>query len=73
MLDDWDKILSDVALEETKDEFEDEWWCRECEYGPMNKEDGKCQRCGAKSNQYFKDEIDGWEDPDVDKEVDEVY
>ena len=72
-MDDWDKILSDVALEETRDEFEDEWWCRECEYGPMNKEDGKCQRCGAKNNQYVRDELDGWEDPDIDVEVEEIF
>ena len=34
-MDEWDKILSDVALEETKDEFHDEWWCMVCEHGPM--------------------------------------
>ena len=56
----------------TKDEFQDEWWCRECEYGPMEEKDNKCHRSGAKNNQYFKDEVDGWEDPDIDKEVEEI-
>ena len=42
-MDDWDKILSDVALEETKDEFQDEWWCRQCEHGPMNEKDDKTE------------------------------
>ena len=48
-LDDWDKILNDVALDETKEEYADEWFCSECEHGPMNEKDDKCTRCGAKS------------------------
>ena len=46
-MDDWDKILNDVALEETKEEYADEWWCRECEHGPMTEKEDKCSRCGA--------------------------
>jgi len=71
-MDEWDKILNDVALEETKDEYADEWFCLECEHGPMTEKEDKCSRCGAKNNQYFKDEVDGWEDPDIDKEVEEI-
>jgi len=72
-MDKWDKILSDVVLEETKDEYADEWFCLECEHGPMTENDDKCTRCGEKNSQYSHDETDGWEDPDIDIEVDEIF
>ena len=34
-MDDWDKISGDIDLEETKDTLADDWWCIECEHGPM--------------------------------------
>ena len=70
--DDIDKILSDAILEEEKLDHE-EWWCLECEHGPMNEKDDKCTRCGEKNSQYRHDETDGWEDEDIESEVEEIY
>ena len=72
-MDDWDKILSDVALEETKDEFQDEWWCIECEHGPMTEKEDKCSRCGTKSGKVYNNDSDGWEDEDIEAEVEEIF
>ena len=72
-MDDWDKILNDVALEETKEEYADEWWCRQCEHGPMNEKDDKCTRCREKNSQYSHDETDGWDDEDIESEVEEIF
>ena len=72
-MDEWDKILNDVALEETKDEYADEWFCESCEMGPMTEKEDKCTRCGAKSGKVYNDDSDGWDDSDIESEVDEVY
>ena len=72
-MDEWDKILNDVALEETKEEYADEWWCRECEHGPMTEKEDKCSRCGAKSGKVYNNDSDGWEDEDVESEVEEIF
>ena len=56
--DDIDKILSDAILEEEKLDHE-EWWCLECEHGPMTEKElsaddlleeweRKCKACGMK-------------------------
>ena len=36
-MDELDKILNDVAIEEEKLEVEDQedWYCQDCEHGPM--------------------------------------
>ena len=66
MTGDIDKILSDVALEEEKLDSldnQEEWWCTDCEHGPMIEKETKCSRCGAKSGKTYQDEeMDGWED-----------
>ena len=72
-MDEWDKILNDVALEETKDEYADEWFCMECEHGPMTEKEDKCSRCGAKSGKVYNDDSDGWEDEDIESEVEEIF
>jgi len=72
-MDEWDKILNDVALEETKDEYADEWFCLECEHGPMTEKEDKCSRCGAKSGKVYNDDSDGWEDEDIESEVEEIF
>ena len=72
-MDEWDKILSDVALEETKDELHDEWWCIECEHGPMTEKEDKCSRCGTKSGKVYNNDSDGWEDEDIESEVEEIF
>ena len=71
--DDIDKILSDAILEEEKLDHE-EWWCLECEHGPMNEKETKCSRCGAKNGKFYNDEeLTGWEDEDIESEVEEIY
>lgn len=31
------------------DEYDSgEWYCEACEHGPMDEEEAKCERCGAK-------------------------
>ena len=37
------------------DEESGEWFCSDCEYGPMDEEEAKCGRCGAR-HQNHKDE-----------------
>ncbi len=71
-MDEQDKILSDVALEETKDEYADEWWCTECEMGPMAEKEDKCTRCGARSGKIYDNDADGWEDEDEMEGVEEI-
>ena len=39
----------------------------------MEKED-KCSRCGAKSGKTYQDEeLTGWEDEDIESEVEEIW
>ena len=73
-----DEILSEINLEEektqVKEDYADEWWCMDCEHGPMDEKDDKCSRCGTKNSQYQSDEeITGWEDEDVESEVEEIW
>ena len=71
--DDIDKILSDAILEEEKLDHE-ERWCLECEHGPMTEKETKCSRCGAKNGKFYNDEeLTGWEDEDIESEVEEIY
>ena len=72
-MDDWDKILDNVELDETKEEYADEWFCSECEHGPMIEKEDKCSRCGAKSGKVYNNESDGWEDEDIESEVEEIF
>ena len=74
-MDELDKILNDVAIEEEKLEVEDQedWYCQDCEHGPMNEADDQCTRCGAKNSQYADQEITGWEDEDEMEGVEEIW
>ena len=50
------------------------WWCLECEHGPMTEKETKCSRCGAKNGKFYNDEeLTGWEDEDIESEVEEIY
>ena len=55
-MDELDNILTNIDLEEEKQDakgdYADEWWCMDCEHGPMDEKDNKCDRCGAKNSQY---------------------
>ena len=76
-MDELDNILSNIDLEEekneVKEEYVDDWYCMDCEHGPMNEEDDKCTRCGAKNSQYTEQKITGWEDEDIESEVEEIW
>jgi uncharacterized paraquat-inducible protein A len=72
-MDEWDKILNDVDLEETKEEYADEWWCHQCEMGPMAEKEDKCTRCGARRGKIYDNDADGWEEPYVEDEVEEIW
>ena len=72
-MEDLDKILGDIAQEEEKKDYVDEWWCMDCEHGPMDEKDDKCDRCGAKNSQYAEEEMTGWEDEDIESEVEEIW
>ena len=76
-MDDLDKILDSINLEEEKleveDEFVDDWYCMGCEHGPMTESDSHCTRCGAKNSQYAENEITGWEEEDEMAGIEEIY
>jgi rubrerythrin len=71
--DELDKILADIHHEE-ENGYADEWWCMDCEHGPMDEKDDKCTRCGKKNSQFHGEkELDGWEDEDIESEVEEIW
>tara|TARA_B100001057_G_scaffold456922_1_gene504772 strand:- start:1467 stop:1697 length:231 start_codon:yes stop_codon:yes gene_type:complete len=76
-MDELDNILSNIDLEEqkneVKEEYVDDWYCQDCEHGPMEEKEDKCSRCGAKNSQYAEEEITGWEDEDIESEVEEIW
>ena len=77
-MDELDNILSNIDLEEekneVKEEYVDDWYCMDCEHGPMMEKEDKCSRCGAKSGKTYQDEeLTGWEDEDIDSEVEEIF
>ena len=76
-MDKLDNILSNIDLEEekneVKEEYVDDWYCMDCEHGPMDEKDDKCTRCGKKNSQYADEEITGWEDEDIESEVEEIW
>ncbi len=54
-------------------QLHDEWWCIECEHGPMAEKEDRCSRCGAKSGKVYNNDSDGWEEPEVEDEVEEIW
>ena len=76
-MDELDNILSTIDLEEekneVKEEYVDDWYCMDCEHGPMNEADDECTRCGAKNSQFVDKEITGWEDEDEMEGVEEIW
>ena len=76
-MDELDNILSNIDLEEekneVKEEYVDDWYCQDCEHGPMDEKDDKCDRCGAKNSQFSEEEMTGWEDEDIESEVEEIW
>jgi uncharacterized paraquat-inducible protein A len=71
------EILSEIDLEEQKREIEDDiaedWYCDDCEHGPMEPKETHCSRCGMKHRYNQDDEITGWEDADIESEVEEIW
>ena len=74
-MDDLDNILTNIDLEEDKIETEvEDWYCDDCEHGPMMTSESHCTRCGAKHRFHKKEEeITGWEDEDIESEVEEIW
>ena len=76
MIDDLDNILNTIDLEEELEETEDtakDWYCNDCEHGPMMDSDTHCTRCGAKHGKTHPEEMTGWEDEDIESEVEEIW
>ena len=46
-MEDWEKIIDTLDDDMEEDEFVDDWYCAECEAGPMTEADDECSRCGA--------------------------
>ena len=74
-MDDLDNILNTIDLEEEKLDVEEneEWYCEDCEHGPMAEKENKCSRCGAKHGKHYEEEMTGWEDEDIESEVEEIW
>ena len=73
-MDDLDNILTNIDLEEDKIETEEkDWYCGDCEHGPMMDSDTHCSRCGAKHGTTHPEEMTGWEDEDIESEVEEIW
>ena len=56
-MDDWEDIIGGIETE--KDEYDGEWFCQACEFGPMKESMTKCDRCGERKDiKYAEDEYD---------------
>jgi len=74
MMDELDNILTDIDLEEEKlDTEEKDWYCQDCEHGPMMDKETHCSRCGVKHGVRHEEEMTGWEDEDIESEVEEIW
>jgi uncharacterized paraquat-inducible protein A len=47
-MDDWDNILGGLETEEH--DYDGEWFCQACEFGPMKESMTKCDRCGERKD-----------------------
>jgi uncharacterized paraquat-inducible protein A len=76
---DLNKLIDSLDMEEEDNqnlEYADDWYCMECDYGPMNDEHDKCGRCGEPHPTMKKKtrvNEDGWEDEDIESELEEIY
>jgi hypothetical protein len=72
-----DEILSSIDLEEEKteikEEYVDDWYCQDCEHGPMTEGDTHCSRCGTKNGEAYSVEETGWEEEDEMEGVEEIW
>lgn len=72
-----DEILSNIDLEEEKteikEEYVDDWYCQDCEHGPMSEGDTHCSRCGTKNGEAYAVEETGWEEEDEMAGIEEIY
>ena len=69
------KLIDNLDMQEENQEVEyvDDWYCQDCEHGPMTESDDRCTRCGTKNSQYQGEEITGWEDEDEMEGVEEIW
>ena len=73
-----DEILSSIDLEEektqVKEEYVDDWYCQDCEHGPMTESESHCTRCGTKNGEtYPNEEMTGWEEEDEMEGIEEIW
>ena len=72
-----DEILSNIDLEEEKteikEEYVDDWYCQDCEHGPMSEGDTHCSRCGCKNGEGHAVEETGWEEEDEMEGIEEIW
>ena len=69
-MDEWEDIIGGIETE--KDEYDSEWYCQACEFGPMVEAMKKCDRCGEnKDARYSEDEYD--EDGLLKEKSEEIY
>jgi rubrerythrin len=66
-----------MYLETNKDdllEYADDWYCRNCEYGPLNESDDKCPRCNTKWNEdYPSNKTDDYTGEEIEDLSDQLY
>ena len=73
-MEDLDNIVSNIDLEEEREETEEkDWYCGDCEHGPMMDKETNCSRCGVKHSHSQEEEMTGWEDEDIEAEVEEIF
>ena len=70
-MEEWDNLISGAEAEE-KNEWDGEWFCESCEFGPMPETAKKCDRCSENQNaKWPTEDID--EDGYPKEEVEEIY
>ena len=64
----------DFLLDNEHEENED-WYCQDCEMGPIHHDKTKCPRCGFKMKNHFESdaELDEFGDPIDEKYYEEHY
>ena len=72
---DRDIMYLEKAEQDDLMEYADDWYCRACEYGPLNESDVKCPRCNTKWNEsYPSNETDDYSGAELEDQLsDKLY
>jgi|TARA_A100001388_G_scaffold145813_1_gene108192 rubrerythrin len=69
-----DRNLYEGLLDdEVNEDYADDWYCQNCEHGPLSEDDDRCPRCGTKWNEHFPEEAECDEDGYPIEKYEEVY